>query len=526
MFCNSQNQSTRLPTPREMIAHLDRFVLGQERVKRDLATAIYNHYIGASYAETPDAEHRDLERQHILLLGSTGSGKTFIVRTLADYLGVPLCVASATSFSEAGYVGDKVESLILNLVSIANGDVAKAERGIIFIDEIDKIKKGGQGVGRDVSGEGVQAALLTLLDGRTITIRTGGGEPTHIDVSKILFVCAGAFVGLTDIIRERLKTEQGGNLGFASAIARGDGDAAELCEDDLIERCETADIESYGMIPELIGRLATIAATRQLGRENLMRMLTEVEGSPIAKAKTLFALHGIDLEFEHAALDEIAGRALRLRTGARGLKRAVLGALAAVDYRLPELAADGVTRITVTKETVAQGHEPRMQRGARDDARGNETEADRLRQIALLPAACRRAVPDAQGPLAHGISDTRRWSAARLRDRLETLKRDRLDWPNTTGSARKWWSAFEDESKDRLWVVVRLAEELAIRKATITEFFLSYVYSNTDNIQANLHYLDFTRLKKAEEAKRAKERKEPPGTAGDPENVGGDDESI
>ncbi|MEY3230855.1 MAG: hypothetical protein RL689_944 [Planctomycetota bacterium] len=525
---HSRSQSIRLPSVAEMVAHLDRFVHAQSSAKRDLATAVYNHFLGCHYAESADTIHTDLERQHVLLLGPTGSGKTFLIRMLADYLGVPLSASSATSFSEVGYVGDKVESLIANLLVLTNGDVAKAERGIVFIDEIDKIKR-GHGTGRDVSGEGVQAALLTLLDGRTITLRTGG-ESTQIDVSKILFICAGAFVGLAEIVRDRLQQERGGGFGFAAAIDRRDIHPADLSEDDLIERCETSDLESFGMIPELIARFSRVSATRQLGREDLIRILTDVEGSPVAKAKTLFGLHGIELDFEREALEAIADRAQQFRTGARGLKRAVRRALATVDYRLPELSAEGIARITVTRETVVRGAEPRLDRVLRASGPGLEAKAEGLRRTALRSAVGSGGKPGGGfAARATKISDTSQWSMAKLKSHLEAMKRDHLDWPNTTGSARKWWSDFEAQnSKDqgKLQTVVLLAEELASRRASITDFFLAYVYSNTDNILANLHYLDYTRLKKEEERRRRGNHHDtPPAKADDGEggDLGADD---
>ena len=494
-----------LPTPREIIAHLDKYVHGQTRAKKHLATAVYNHYIGTSYAESPEAKYGDLERQHILLLGSTGSGKTHIVRTLADFLGVPVSTSSATSFAEVGYAGDHVESLISNLLLLTNGDVAKAQRGIVFLDEVDKIKR-GETMTRDVSGEGVQAGLLQLLDGRMTTIRSGGSA-TQIDVSKILFICAGAFVGLADTIRDRLRLRGGGGIGFARATLGEQEETESLSEDELIERCETSDLVNFGLIPEFIGRFAEVTSTRSLSRQDLLDIMTRVEGSPIAKQKMFFALHGIELEFNDEAMDELAIRAEALRTGARGLRRVVLRALDPVDHRVPDLAAEGVRRIVITRATVRDGADPIMERSASDAAKtGSTTPADVLRLSALVPAAIRGRFSNDGKPLPAGVSDSANWSDQQVAKRIVEMK-NVGGWSETTGSARQWWSAFEAENKDRSRLVLRLLEELAIRNATITEFFLSYVYSNTDNIQANLHYLDYTRLKKEEERKKAGERR-------------------
>jgi ATP-dependent Clp protease ATP-binding subunit ClpX len=488
----------RLPTPAEIIAHLERFVCGQQRAKRDLSVAVYNHYLGARYAETPEAQFRDLDRQHILLLGPTGCGKTYLIRTLAKFLGVPVASASATSFAETGYVGDHVTSLLQQLLSLTNRDVARAQRGIVFIDEIDKIKRGRQ-TQRDVSGEGVQAGLLTLLDGEETSIEYDNSR-VQIDVSKILFICSGAFAELPEIIRARLKAA--GPSGFGFAVAAQDQSPDDMSENELMAISETRDLEAFGMIPELIGRFNTITALESLGREDLVRILTSVEGSSVAKRRLFWALHGIDLVFDEEALEQIAAEATRLKTGARGLKRMVDSALDQVDYRLPDLAASGVTKVVVTRETVTHGAEPEIiSEAPQTDGEGKaeSTAAERLRESALLPAAIRGAVPQRSAPLPAGISDTSGWTDQQVRDRLEEVKHGHIDWDHATSSARMWWQAFEQENKGRLKLVLRLAEELMIRRATITDFFFAYVHSKTDNILANLHYLDYIKLKREAE---------------------------
>lgn len=517
-----------LPTPLEMIAYLDRFVLGQTRAKRDLATAVYNHYLGCAYADAPGARYPDLERQHILLLGPTGSGKTFLVRTLANLLNVPMVTASATSFAETGYVGQHTDDLIRQLMAKCDNDTARALRGIVFIDEMDKLKR-SSGAQRDVSGEGVQNALLTMLDGGVITVpvdeRNAAAGTFTFDVGKVLFVATGAFVGLSDIIRRRVSSERG--LGFAvgtGLTGARHGSPEKTGEAELLSLAETADLTDFGMIPELLGRFSTITALSPLSRDDLVGIMTHGAASPLAKLVEAFAIHGVTLRIEPAALAAIADRALGMQTGARGLRRTLLKLLDDVDYRLPELAEQGVTEIVYSVECILDGKEPMLRHG--DSAAkaptvsgaASKSRAQQLREGALLPRIPSRgeglddgSARPSDNSEAHarppGISNVTGWPASRITERLDRVK-EGLDWKNTTGSARKWWTAFEQENQQRLGLVLRLAEELAVRRATITEFFLAYVYSNTDNIQANLHYLDYTRLKKEEEARRR------PGGAG------------
>ncbi|TVQ62440.1 MAG: AAA family ATPase [Phycisphaerales bacterium] len=513
-----------LPTPAQIIRALDRYVIGQERPKRDLAVAVYNHYVSRAYASHPAARHRDLGPQHILLLGPTGSGKTYLVRRIAEILDVPIVFARATSLVEVGYKGESVDSLLESLIAQCGGDTQKAERGIIYIDEFDKIRKARDDIARDVSGEGVQNALLTLLDGRCTS--TGGLHSARctLDVSKILFICTGAFSDLPGIVRRRIEGSGGFGFGAEREVTRVDIESV----DDAFAQGEHEDLIQYGFIPEIVGRFAAITALRTLSEDELVRILTDAGDSILEKQQTLFALHGIELLVPGESLRAVAQMSRRLGTGARGLVNLVRNALDDVNWRLPDLQEEGVDRILITPETVrrtgapivlrrnapmppewvdAVARRPPTLQEQAEDERPPLPNINTLRATALRPGVIADA--PASGGSSPGVSDTRGWSSARVARRLENVKTE-LDWPNTTGSARRWWEAFENENRGRATLVLRLAEELLVRRATITEFFMAYVYSNCDNIQANLHYLDYTRIKKREDAKRAASREADP----------------
>ncbi|MBZ0151023.1 MAG: AAA family ATPase [Planctomycetes bacterium] len=492
--------TTILPTPSELIAHLDRLVHAQARAKQDLAVAVYNHYLSQAVR---DRDGVDLGRHHILLLGPTGVGKTFLVKTLAEFLGVPFGFASAAGLVEAGYKGNSVETLVGTLLGRAGGDPRKAEKGIVFLDEIDKIRRADTGGMRDVSGEGVQNALLTMLDGR-LSVGEDSSRHPAVDTSRLLFVCAGAFVGLDQIVQRRLG-EGRSKLGFAPRPAERAADVAGQPLYKTLCQAETRDLVEFGMIPEFIGRFATISVLHDLPKSALRAILDGgIERSALARQQELARLHGIELEITGEALDTIAAEAEVLGTGARGLARLIGRAVDSVDHRWPELAAEGVVKVRITRATIAGG-DPEFERGERR----REVPADDLRRACLRDLPPRPAPGTAEpAPQATG-DEVLRWSPQQCRAEIDRLKRAELDWDNTTGSARKWWEAFEVENKERLPLVLRLCMELVQRKATITMFFLAYVYSSTDNIQANLHYLDYMRLKKQEEEKKRKDDGEP-----------------
>jgi ATP-dependent Clp protease ATP-binding subunit ClpX len=483
-----------------MVAHLDRFVRGQARAKRDIAVSVYNHYLSQAWF---DRHGTDLGVHHILMLGPTGSGKTYIVKTLARYLGVPFSINSAASLVESGYRGRSVDDIVSPLLDQAGDNPTQAERGIIFLDEIDKIRRQDSG-GRDVSGEGVQNALLTMLDGRVISNIDMRKIPP-INTRRILFVCTGAFVGLEKLVERRLRPDR--LIGFH---ARPNERMDEIPDSDsfrVLCEAQTADLVEFGMIPEFIGRFATITALHELSRNDLRAIVSEsTEASPLKLQQQLARLHGIDLVISDDALDAVTDEARAMGTGARGLHRLIGRAVDSVDYRWPELADQGIGRVVIGRDCILGRGEPELIVCEPAEARVDDTL--RHESLAVLPRTPSPVLPhDAGGDtkVAPGISNTRGWTDEQIWNRVEALKRSTLQWESTSGAARKWWDAFEASNQHRPALVLRLVEELTIRNATITEFFLAYVYSNTDNIQANLHYLDYKRLKKA-----ADEAKPPP----------------
>jgi ATP-dependent Clp protease ATP-binding subunit ClpX len=340
-------------TPKELKKVLDDFVVGQEDAKKVFAVGVYNHYkrIFKQHTVKDDTE---IQKSNILLIGPTGSGKTLMAQTLAKYLDVPIAITDATSLTEAGYVGEDVENILTRLLQVADNDVEKAERGIVFVDEIDKIARMGENrsITRDVSGEGVQQALLKIIEGSQVNISPKGGrkhpnqEFSQIDTSNILFICGGAFDGMDDIIKKRL----GNNvLGFNQEKRGKDEDA------ELLNFVEPDDLVSYGLIPELIGRLHSITTLKQISKEDMVRILTEPKNSIVKQYQKLFAIDDVVLRFEDEALLAIAELALKRKTGARGLRTIMEEVMIDVMYELPELAG---YEVLITEDVIKKVAKP------------------------------------------------------------------------------------------------------------------------------------------------------------------------
>ena len=351
------NELNNIPSPREIKQILDDYVIGQEDAKKTLSVAVYNHYNRIAHEENASQDEVEIQKSNILLLGPTGCGKTLLARTLAKILNVPFAIADATTLTEAGYVGEDVENILLKLIQAADGDVEKAEKGIIYIDEIDKItrKSENPSITRDVSGEGVQQALLNIIEGTVASVPPQGGrkhpnqELIQINTENILIICGGAFEGLENIIKERTGKK---SIGFGAKIES----QKDISKYEVFKELLPQDLLKFGLIPEFIGRLPIVATLRELDKEALIKILVEPKNSLVKQYQKLFEIDGVELVFEQEALEAIVDKAIERKTGARGLRSIIEEIMRDIMFDIP--SNPNIEKCIIKKETVLENAGP------------------------------------------------------------------------------------------------------------------------------------------------------------------------
>lgn len=349
----------KIPSPKEIKEILDEYVIGQENAKKTLSVAVYNHYKRIAHEEEADKDDVEIQKSNILLLGPTGCGKTLLASTLAKILNVPFAIADATTLTEAGYVGEDVENILLKLIQAADGDIQKAEKGIIYIDEIDKItrKSENPSITRDVSGEGVQQALLKIVEGTVASVPPQGGrkhphqELLQINTENILFICGGAFEGLEDIIKNRTGKK---SIGFGTQIQS----TKEVGRYEVFEQLLPQDLLKFGLIPEFIGRLPIVATLKELDKEALKKILTEPKNALVKQYKKLFEMDDVQLEFKPEAINAIVEKAIERKTGARGLRSIIEDIMRDVMFDIP--SNPNIEKCIITEKTVLENSEPEV----------------------------------------------------------------------------------------------------------------------------------------------------------------------
>lgn len=355
------NDLDKIPSPKEIKKILDDYVIGQEEAKRTLSVAVYNHYKRIAHEENDkkDKDEVEIQKSNILLLGPTGCGKTLLARTLAKILNVPFAIADATTLTEAGYVGEDVENILLKLIQAADGDIQKAEKGIVYIDEIDKITRKSENLSitRDVSGEGVQQALLKIIEGTIASVPPQGGrkhpnqEMLQINTENILFICGGAFEGLENIIKDRTGKK---SIGFGTKIES----QKEINKYEIFQEMLPQDLLKYGLIPEFIGRLPIIATLKDLDKEALIKIATEPKNALVKQYQKLLEMDDVELEFNQEALEAIVDKAIERKTGARGLRSIIEEIMRDIMFEIP--STPNISKCIITKETVLNNKEPEV----------------------------------------------------------------------------------------------------------------------------------------------------------------------